>query len=148
MLYFCDLCPLSFKRSDHLQFHNQNIHEGSTFHCEHCSTFSTGRKYTLKKHILSQHTEEGLKPQPKFCKEEGCSFSSRDGGLRRHTESKHEGIVKFICYVMNCNFRSTKDRDMQKHIESHTKTETTTKIVKNVIYVILQPFGQALWEDI
>ena len=30
---------------------------------------------------------------------------------------------------MNCNFRSTKDRDMQKHIESHTKTEITTKIV-------------------
>ena len=145
MIFFCDLCPLSFERSDHLLFHNRSIHEGLTFRCEHCSTFSRGRKYTLQKHILSKHTEDGLKPQPKFCEEEGCSFSSRDGGLRSHTESKHEGIVKFKCHVMNCKFGTTSDRDSQRHLESRTKTESTTKkskVVKNVTNVMLHPLGQ------
>ena len=65
MLFFCNLCPLSFKRSDNLLFHNQNIHEGLIFSCKHCSSFSTARKYTLKLHILAKHTEKGSKPRPK-----------------------------------------------------------------------------------
>ena len=103
-LFFCDLFPLWLKRKDHLLSHKQRVHEGLTFNCEHCPSFSTASKYSLKRHIFLKHTDAKLKPEPKFCKEEGCSFSSfADGSLKRHTESKHEGIVKFKCYVMNCD---------------------------------------------
>ena len=117
---------MSFKRSDRLSDHKRGIHEGLKFYCEHCPSFSTPLIHNLKRHKLLKHTEEGLKPKAKFCNEEGCTFSSRDGGLRRHTESKHEGIVRFKCHVMNCKFGTTRDRDLQIHLESHTRSKNKT----------------------
>ena len=125
-LFSCNLCQMSFKRKDRLLNHKLGIHEGLKFYCEHCPSFSTIFQRSLKQHKLLKHTEKGLKPKAKtekFCNEEGCTFSSRDGGLRRHTESKHEGIVRFKCHVMNCKFGTTRDRDLQIHLESHTKSK-------------------------
>ena len=126
-LYFCNLCPsLSFKRSDKLKFHVDKVHKGITFKCEHCP-FSNARKFQLKKHILMIHTkqespmQESLIKSKAFCIEEGCSYSTVHGDLKRHIATKHEGLIKFKCQVMNCNYASERNREMQNHLEKHRR---------------------------
>ena len=75
-----------------------------------------------KKHILMIHAkQESLIKSKAFCIEEGCSYSTVHGDLKRHIATKHEGLIKFKCQVMNCNYASERNREMQKHLEEHQR---------------------------
>ena len=121
-LYLCNLCSyLSINRSDKLKFHVDKVHKGITFKCEHCP-FSNNRKFQFKKHILMIHTkQESLIKSKAFCIEEGCSYSTVHGDLKRHIATKHVGLIKFKCQVMNCNYASERNREMQRHLEKHQR---------------------------
>ena len=130
--FFCEKCQLTFERSDSLKFHKDKIHEGLVFNCEHCDTYSTARKNSLERHILSKHSDEDSKQDRKarICQEEGCTFIDFNGTLKRHIETKHEGVVRFKCNVMNCSFRSAEHKELQRHAKTHEckgiiKTEST-----------------------
>ena len=73
------------------------------------------------RHINSKHQDQGLEriKKPIVCKEEGCTFVSVYGNLKRHIETKHEGIVRFKCHVMNCSFGSVEQKELRKHIRTH-----------------------------
>ena len=122
--FFCEQCHLTFKRSDTLKFHKDKIHEGLVFNCEHCDTYSTARKDTLEKHIRYIHLDENSKQsrKPRLCTEEGCTYTTDlNGELKRHIETKHEGIVRFKCHVMNCSFGSSAKKDLRRHSRTHGK---------------------------
>ena len=120
-LFLCEQCQLLFKRCDDLKFHNDKIHLGLVFSCKHCDSYSTARKSGLVRHINLKHQDQGLERirKPIVCKEEGCTFVSVYGNLKRHIETKHEGIVRFKCHVMNCSFGSVKQAELRKHIRTH-----------------------------
>ena len=113
-LYFCKQCQLSFARNDSLKFHKDKIHEVLVFKCTYCDTYLTARKDTLEKHILFKHPEDKVKNLSRLvrlCKEEGCTYKTFNGQkLKRHIETKHDSIVKFKCHVMNCSYRSSKQK--------------------------------------
>ena len=121
--FFCEQCQLTFERSDSLKFHINKIHEGLVFKCEHCVTYSTARKDTLERHILYRHSDEESKQnrKPRFCQEEGCTYIDINGDLKRHIETKHEGIIRFKCHVMNCSFGSSTKKDLHRHSRTHGK---------------------------
>ena len=125
-LFLCNKCQLSFERSDSLKFHNDKIHEGLVFKCDHCEMYSTARKGGLERHILSKHSDEDskLRRKPRSCKEEGCTYIDLNGELKRHIETKHEGILRFKCHVMNCTFGSSRSRELLRHARTH---ETVSK---------------------
>ena len=125
-LLFCKKCQLFFESNGPFKYHNDKIHEGVIFNCTHCDTYSTARKDTLEKHILSKHSEDVVKNQSRllrFCKEEGCTYKNygQYGHLKRHIETQHEGIIRFKCHVMNCSFRSSELKDFQRHATTHEK---------------------------
>ena len=118
--FICEKCQLSFKRNDTLKFHNEKVHLGLIFKCESCDSYSTGRKSSLARHIRFKHSGEKEQRKPRPCKEEGCSFVGTTGKiLRRHIETKHEGVVRFRCHVMNCNFGSSSSKDLNRHSKTH-----------------------------
>ena len=110
-LYFCKECKLSFEQNESLKFHTDKIHEGLVF----------------------KSKKQGHRPI-RFCKEEGCTYKDKYGTLKRHMETKHEGIVRFYCRFMNCNFRSSAHKGLRRHAKTHEKetskmdTEPTKKI--------------------
>ena len=125
-LFFCKQCQLSFERSDSLKFHNDKIHEGVIFNCTYCGTYSTARRDILERHILHKHSENKSRLL-KYCKEEGCTYKSLYGQFKRHIETKHEGIVRFKCHVMNCNFRSSEHKELRRHAKTHEKEPSKQK---------------------
>ena len=132
-LFLCEQCQLSFKRNDSLKSHNDKIHEGLVFTCEYCDSYSTARKNDFKRHILSKHTEKYSKPakarghSAKLCKEEGCTYIDLNGTLKRHVETKHEGMIRFKCHVMNCSFGSSGQKNLRRHARTHEK-ESSNRI--------------------
>ena len=136
--FFCEQCQLSFERSDSLKSHNDNIHEGLVYNCEYCDSYSTARKNDYKRHILAKHVDEDSKPtraksrgkRARLCKEEGCTYIDLNGELKRHVETKHEGIVRFKCHVMNCSFGSSLQKDSRRHTRTHEK-ESSRAFVKS-----------------
>ena len=59
--------------------------------------------------------------KPRFCKEEGCTYIDFNGELKRHIETKHEGIVRFRCHATNCTFGSSQQKDLRRHAKTHEK---------------------------
>ena len=90
--FFCKQCQLSFARSDSFKYHKSKIHEG----------------------LASNKSRK-----PRFCKEEGCTYIDFNGELKRHIETKHEGIVRFKCHAMNCSFGSSQQRELRRHARTH-----------------------------
>ena len=142
-LFFCEQCQLSFGRSDSLKFHKDKIHEGLVYNCDYCDiqgvVYSTARKNGLKRHIQIQHSDEDFKqnrkPQnrkPRVCKEEGCTYITLNGGLKRHIETKHEGIVRFKCHVMNCSFGSSWSKDLRRHARTHGKESPKVSVKSEI----------------
>ena len=123
-LFLCEQCQLLFQRCDDLKFHEKKIHEGLVFNCEFCE-YLTARKSDFKRHIVSQHSGGDIKQErkPTFCQEEGCTYIDlkSNGQLKGHIETKHEGIVRFKCHIMNCSFRSTEHNNLRRHGKTHTK---------------------------
>ena len=121
-LFYCEQCTSSFERFDYLKFHNEGIHEGLVYSCEYCDKITT-KKCDLKRHIFSNHSNGGQNRKQNrnatFCKEEGCSFKTLNGELKRHMETKHDGIVRFKCPAMNCNFRSSAKKEFNRHTKIH-----------------------------
>ena len=82
-------------------------------------TYKTLYKYDFKKHISGKHIEESM--QKKYtCDYEGCTYKTLYmHKLRNHIETEHEGIVRFRCEFMNCNFVTNERRAMKDHTEKH-----------------------------
>ena len=120
-LFTCNECKLSFSRGDDLKFHKEKIHLGLVYKCDICETYSTGRKGSLARHMISKHSDiyskevKGVRP----CTEEGCKYIDTNGGLKQHIETKHEGIVRYKCHVMNCSFGSPRSKDLRRHMKTH-----------------------------
>ena len=127
--FFCELCQLSFERSDYLNIHNRTIHEGLIFKCDHCDTYSTARKDSLERHIVSKHSGEEA-GKLRFCQEEGCTYIDLNGGLKRHIDTKHEGIVRFKCHVMNCAFGTSQQKYFRRHARTHEKESSKANFTK------------------
>ena len=134
-LFFCTKCELSFKRSDDLKFHNEKVHEGLFYSCDYCDSYSTARKSDLRRHIICKHLDDGSKQSrkqkraPRCCKEEECTFVTVSSGqLKRHIVTKHEGIIRFKCYVMNCTFRSSEHKNLRRHNLTHEKVTTCDQV--------------------
>ena len=107
-LIYCGQCEYSTKRTDGLTTHTKKVHEGliESFPCDQCN-FNTSRKASLQRHISGKHIEESV--QKKYtCEYEGCTYKTKQKyALRTHIDTKHEGIVRFRCEFMNCNFGLT-----------------------------------------
>ena len=123
--FSCKQCQLPFERSDSLKFHNDKIHEGLVFKCEHCDIYSTARKNNLERHIRSKHSDEDSKQKrqnrnPRFCKEEGCTYIELNGQLKRHIETQHDGVImRLKCHAVNCNFETTWTKNLKRHAQVH-----------------------------
>ena len=137
-LFFCEQCQLSFGRVDSLKFHKDKIHEGLVYNCDYCDiqgvVYSTARKNGLKRHIQIQHSDEDFKQnrKPRVCKEEGCTYINLNGELKRHIETKHEGIVRFKCHVMNCSFGSSWSKDLRRHARTHGKESPKVSVKSEI----------------
>ena len=137
-LFFCEQCQLSFGRVDSLKFHKDKIHEGLVYNCDYCDiqgvVYSTARKNGLKRHIQIQHSDEDFKQnrKPRVCKEEGCTYINLNGGLKPHIETRHEGIVRFKCHVMNCSFGSSWSKDLRRHARTHGKESPKVSVKSEI----------------
>ena len=116
-LFMCEECKLTFSRSDGLKFHKDKFHLGLIFKCKYCDAYSTARKSDLDRHILAKH--EGWKENrsPRSCTEEGCTYVDLYGTLKRHIQSRHEGII-LKCHIENCNFETSWSKNLKRHIFS------------------------------
>ena len=112
-LFFCNQCQLSFGRIDSLKFHNDKVHKGLFFKCEYCETFTTAWKVNLTRHILSKHPDADPK---------------QNRMLKQHIETKHEGVVRFKCHVMNCSFGSSRSKDLRRHARTHEKESSKLSV--------------------
>ena len=139
-LFFCDQCPLSFKKSWSLKIHTEKIHDGLVFNCEYCET-STVRKENLKKHMDAKHSTANPKRKKttngSSCKEEGCTFiSTSSGHLKRHIETTHEGIItRLKCQVVNCNFETIWISSLRKHARVHLPKEKLQEIDRTRTFI-------------
>ena len=59
--------------------------------------------------------------------------------LKATHETKHEGVIRFKCHVMNCSFRSAEHKELRRHAKTHDckgiiktepKIKTESKIFK------------------
>ena len=114
-LLFCKQCNHTVTASEELKRHVQSVHEGIVYPCDQCSYVSK-RRADLKVHFMSKHNTGLYKCTEEFCSHETYSKFR----LERHFESEHEGLVKYKCEFMNCNFVSDKKSDFKVHELSHS----------------------------
>ena len=120
-LLFCDQCNFSSARSDNFKFHTQSVHDGIVYKCECCS-YVAKRKGTLNEHILHKHSSGNGKEFNKIyaCTDDECKFETQyRSTLKNHIESKHEGIVRYKCDFMNCDYRTNESKSLKEHSFLH-----------------------------
>ena len=121
-LLFCKVCKYSSARSDDFKFHIQSVHEGIVYPCEHCSSYVAKRKQNLDRHIVAHHPQKSDPKAPKTytCTDEECKFETQyTSTLKKHIESKHEGIVRYKCDFMNCDYRTNERKSLKEHSFLH-----------------------------
>ena len=121
-LLYCKVCKYSSARSDDFKFHMQSVHEGIVYPCVYCSSYVAKRKLNLDRHIMAQHPQKSNSKAPGTCSctEEGCHFETQyRNTLKKHIESKHEGMVRFKCSFMNCDYRTNESKSLKEHSFVH-----------------------------
>ena len=123
-LFYCDQCSFSSPRNDSVKSHIQYVHDGVIFKCEECTGYIVKTKSALERHVLSKHPGSQQKSNPIFCKEDECTFVTVvDIDMKRHTRAKHEGVIKYRCNIMNCNYGTESKKAFGYHTKSHTFAE-------------------------
>ena len=119
-LLSCGQCNYSTNRNDSLKTHTRTVHEGLVESCDQCD-YTTNLKSSLKRHISRKHIEETM--QKRYtCDYEGCTYKTLyKYDLKNHIETKHEGIVRFRCEFMNCNFGANDPKSLREHTEIHNE---------------------------
>ena len=129
---YCGQCEFSTKRNDTLKIHTKRVHEGliESFLCKQCD-FITNLKSSLKRHIAGKHLEETVHEKYK-CDNDGCMYITLyKFKLRTHIETKHEGVVRFRCELMNCAFGTNERRQLKDHTRKHLKSENVENACKS-----------------
>ena len=121
-LLFCDKCDFTSGRGDDFKFHTESVHDGIVYKCEYCTSYTVKRKGTLNEHILHKHSIRNGKEFKKLftCTDEDCKFETQYGNsLKKHIEAKHEGIVRYKCDFMNCDYRTNESKSLREHSFFH-----------------------------
>ena len=121
-LLFCDKCDFTSGRGDDFKFHTESVHDGIVYKCEYCSSYTAKRKGTLNEHILHKHSiRDGKEFKQLFsCNNAECKFETQYGNtLKKHIELKHEGIVRYKCDFMNCNYGTNESKCLKEHSFLH-----------------------------
>ena len=121
-LLFCEKCKFSSARSDDFKFHTESVHDGIVYKCDYCS-YTAKRKGNLNEHILHKHSIRNEKEFKTIftCTDEECKFETQyRSTLKSHIESKHEGIVRYKCDFMNCDYRTNESKSLKEHSFLHS----------------------------
>ena len=79
----------------------------------------------IDRHLLSKHPGPEQKANPMFCTEDECTFVTVvDTDMKRHMKEKHEGMIKYKCNIMNCNYGTESKKAFHYHTKSHSKIDT------------------------
>ena len=113
-LFSCKQCQYSTTRNCQIKLHNQSVHEGIVYPCEQCP-FITKSKDSIRSHVKFMHAKIFL-----ICTEENCTYKTHSNNLlKKHVESEHEGVVRFKCDYMNCDFVTNKRSNVKRHSFVH-----------------------------
>ena len=121
----CDKCNYSTARSDYLKFHIKSVHDGIIYKCEYCPSYTAyKRKRALTEHILHKHSKTLF-----TCSDQECKFETQyKQTLKMHTESKHEGVVRYKCDSMNCSYKTNDSKCLKEHsLRDHLKKHSGEK---------------------
>ena len=137
-LLYCEQCEYSTRVSRYLKIHLQNVHssenvytpaDGLILTCKQCD-YKTSWSSCLTRHKVSKHMDEQTKQEHinwRECTFENCLFKTpMPVVLKRHIESKHEGIVHFRCKYMNCAYMT----DNKKSFKDHSGTHNANSLFK------------------
>ena len=69
------------------------------------------------------------------CMEEGCTYIDINGTLKWHIETKHEGVVRYKCHVMNCSFGSSCRKGLRRRVKTHENVVVDINATPPSIYV-------------
>ena len=120
-LFVCDQCPFSSRRKDMTQSHVQFVHEGVIFKCDQCTICTVKTRGALERHVLLKHPGPEQKANPLLCTEIECTFISFiDRDMKRHVQEKHEGLIRYRCDIMNCNFGTYHKKTLSYHTKSYS----------------------------
>ena len=130
-LLFCTMCEFSTTATDYLKRHIQTAHlpeivgassDGLLRKCKLCD-YKTRWGSSLTRHKVNKHMDEQTKQENlkwKKCTFENCLFKTpMPVVLKRHIESKHEGIIHFSCKFMNCAYVTDDKRSFNEHTGAH-----------------------------
>jgi len=138
----CDLCSAQFSSRNDFNVHMKGVHGGHKYRCDQCE-FSSAWRETLKNHISSKHSREGLykcdicnagfprrntlathmqihddreKQRQYECSYVGCqSTFTAPSQLKKHVAKVHEG-VRWPCD--RCDFIGSYKDDLKLHIKA------------------------------
>ena len=102
----CTKCDFVGQTRASLGGHMYQSHNSKPFKCQQGCDFEAATYHHYYKHKKTSHCE-GYK-----CKECGMKFS-RNGTLRRHVQTVHEGATKFSC--SKCDFKSNRKDLLDRH---------------------------------
>ena len=126
-LLYCEQCEYSTTTSEYLKNHVRNVHsskdlEGLLQSCKQCD-YRTRYSSDLIRHEVNKHMDEESKLKAnifKKCSFENCLFKTTyPYVLKRHIESKHDGIVHFRCKHMNCSYVAVDKKVFKAHAGTH-----------------------------
>ena len=126
-LLYCEECEYTTQASSYLKIHIQNAHtpgDGLLVKCKQCD-YKTPWSSCMTRHKVNKHMDEQTKQKHinwKKCTFENCLFkTAMPVVLKRHVESKHEGIVHFRCKYMNCAYVTDDKKTFKRHTGTHNK---------------------------
>ena len=111
--FSCDICGMTFTRSNGRKEHIESIHFDEKSTCEICGKSMT--KHYLRKHLKQKHAEEPSLPQCDIC---GKKLTS-GRNLRYHKENGHG--QRQITECPKCNSTLTKVY-LERHMKSYCKS--------------------------
>ena len=133
-LLYCEECEYSSPVSKYLKKHIQNTHSSEKGHtpgngllvnCKQCD-YKTRWSSCLTRHKVNKHMDEQTKQESmkwRECTFENCLFKTpMPVVLKRHIESKHEGIVHFRCKYMNCAYVTNDKKSFNDHTGTHNSS--------------------------
>ena len=157
MQFLCDKnhCSFATRWKASLDRHTESIHQDQNilrFYCNVCDfksySYSSVRKHQVK-HDLSKerrvlkvgclkceqnvdHKSHHTATAEKYCKEQGCNFSTGSlkykSILKCHHERVHLKILRYFCNL--CGLKNYYKRSIRRHQKSDHKDEKVQKVLK------------------